>query len=88
MVEFDQPVVLARKGSEEREEWWQDAKRLQLDAFVCLISSTGRAIFFTVCDPKPKPPPKRRNDDNETDDDELVTRKTRHERPSLFRQAD
>ena len=61
VAEFDQPTALAKKGAREREEWWRNTKQLQIDAFVCLVSSTGRAVFFSVCDPTPTPPPKNKN---------------------------
>ena len=61
VTEFDQPPVLVKKGAKEREEWWGNTKQLQIDTFVCLVSSTGRVIFFSICDPAPTLPPKRRN---------------------------
>ena len=88
VAEFDQPLALAKKGSKEREEWWKNSKRLQTDAFVCFISATGRAVFFTVCDPTPTPPPKSRKEDEETATDKHATLKVHHERPSLFRQRE
>ncbi len=59
VAEFDQPSALAKKGAKEREEWWKNSKQLQVDAFVCLVSSTGRAVFFSICDPTPSPPPRQ-----------------------------
>ena len=58
VAEFDQPPILAKKRAKEREEWWKNTRQLQIDAFVCFVSSTGRAIFCSVCDPVPTPPPK------------------------------
>ena len=88
VAEFNQPVALSQKGPKEREEWWKNSKQLQVDAFVALVSSTGRTIFFTVCDPTPTPPPKRRHVEETTDADVAAFLKTRDERPSLFKQAE
>ena len=87
VAEFDQPPSLAKKGAKEREEWWTNSKQLQIDAFVCLVSSTGRAIFFLVCDPAPTPPPKNKN--GEERKDRLANyRRAFDERPNLFKHAD
>lgn len=74
-VEFDQPAnVKAKEDLKQREKIWKESKQLQFDALVCLVSATGRTIFFTVCDPTPTPPrPKRQNtaqtdEDSETDE--------------------
>jgi len=88
VAEFDQPPALARKGAKEREEWWRNTKQLQIDAFVCLVSSTGRAIFFSVCDPTPTPPPKRKNGDEEREVRSAGYRRASDERPNLFKHAD
>ena len=84
VAEFDQPSALASKGAKEREEWWKNSKRLQIDAFVCMVSSTGRVIYFSVCDPAPTPPPKTQH----AEDRELQLEKYRRasdERPNLFK---
>lgn len=65
VTEFNQPLQLMKKGSKEWEEWWRNTKQLQNDAFVCLVSSTGQAIFFSVCNPTLTPPPKRKNGEEE-----------------------
>ncbi|KAI4175839.1 MAG: hypothetical protein LQ343_001452 [Gyalolechia ehrenbergii] len=83
VVEFDQPNPLVRKAAKEREEWWTNSKRLLVDSFVCLLSSTGRAIFFSVCDPAPTPPPKDK-DGNERKDRVADYWRASNERPSLF----
>ncbi|KAL8674153.1 MAG: hypothetical protein Q9168_001447 [Polycauliona sp. 1 TL-2023] len=88
VAEFDQPPALAKKGAKEREEWWRNTKQLQIDAFVCLVSSTGRAIFFSVCDPAPTPPPKRRNGEEEREVRSTGQWRASNERPSLFKRAD
>ena len=75
-VEFDQPAnVKAKEEPKQREKIWNESKQLQFDALVCLVSCTGRTIFFTVCDPTPTPPrPKPQNTgqtDDESDTDEV-----------------
>lgn len=86
VAEIDQPPALAKKGAKEREEWWTITKQLQIDAFVCLVSSTGRAIFFSVCDPAPTPPPK--NETGEEGDVRLAKyRRASEQRPNLFKHA-
>ena len=87
VAEFDQPPTLAKKKAKEREEWWTSTKQLQIDALVCLVSSTGRAIFFSVCDPTPTPPPRRENDDEEREVRQTGYWKASDERPSLFKHA-
>ena len=87
VAEFDQPPALAKKGAKEREEWWRNTKQLQIDAFVCIVSSTGRAIFFSICDPAPTPPP-RRNGGEEREARPAEHRRASDERPSLFKHAD
>ncbi|KAL9594881.1 MAG: hypothetical protein Q9179_005205 [Wetmoreana sp. 5 TL-2023] len=88
VAEFDQPPALAKKGAKEREEWWRNTKQLQIDAFVCLVSSTGRAIFFSICDPTPTPPPKRKNGEEEREVRSAGIWKAFDERPNLFKHAD
>ena len=86
VAEFDQPPALARKGAKERQEWWKSSKQLQADAFVCLVSSTGRVIFFSVCDPAPTPP--KIMDGREPDARTVRYRRAFDEQPSLFKHAD
>ena len=87
VAEFDQPPALLKKGAKEREEWWSNTKQLQIDAFVCFVSSTGRAIFFSICNPAPTPPPKIKN--GEEHEDRLAKDwRASNERPSLFKHAD
>ena len=88
VVEFDQPFAVAKYGSKEREEWWKSSKSLQIDAFVCLVSVTGHAIFFSVCDPTPTPPPQRKIEQDENDTSLARDRRSSEERPSLFKKAD
>lgn len=87
VAEFDQPSALAKKGAKEREEWWKNSKQLQIDAFVCLVSSTGRAIFFSICDPTPTPPPRRKYDDEKREVRLVGNWRASDERPSLFKHA-
>ena len=48
-VQFDQPLhARSLLSVRDRKDWWQSAKRLELDALVCLIDSTGSAIFCCV----------------------------------------
>jgi len=56
VVGFAQPSAVRNKNEKQREEWWAESKQMQFDALVCLISSSGRTIFFSVCDPNPTPP--------------------------------
>lgn len=87
VAEFDQPSALAKKGAKEREEWWKDSKQLQIDAFVCLVSSTGRAIFFSICDPTPTPPPRQKYGDEGREVRSTGQWRGSNERPNLFRNA-
>ena len=49
VVQFDQPSPVRSLGSiTKRREWWHMAKRLDVDALVCLIDSNGSAIFCYV----------------------------------------
>lgn len=85
VAEFDQPSALAKKGAKEREEWWKNSKQLQVDAFVCLVSSTGRAIFFSICDPTPSPPPRQKYGNEERGVQSVEQQRAFNERPSLFK---
>ena len=48
-------------------ELWRRGYRVNVESFVCLVSPTGRAIFFLVCDPEPTPPPKNTEDEEHED---------------------
>ena len=87
VAEFDQPPSLAKKGPREREIWWQSTKQLKTGAFVCLVSSTGRAIFFSVCDATPISPSKKRNGEEEREFQSTGYCTSSGERPSLSRHA-
>ncbi|TVY93442.1 hypothetical protein LAWI1_G000629 [Lachnellula willkommii] len=73
VAEFDQPPQIKNKSTKQREEWWKGSKLLQVDSLVCFVSSTGKIVFFSVCDPAP-----RRKDSDPPNRDDL---------PSLFRHA-
>lgn len=87
VAEFDQPLALTKKRAKEREEWWKNSKQLQVDAFVCLVSSTGRVIFFSICDSTPTPPPRQRYSDEERGLQSVEQLRALNERPSLFKDA-
>ncbi|KAH8811111.1 hypothetical protein F5884DRAFT_876247 [Xylogone sp. PMI_703] len=53
VAEFDQPAQIRNKSAKQRKEWWDSRKLLQVDSLLCFISSIGKIIFFTVCDPSP-----------------------------------
>ena len=54
VVQFRQPDNLRRMGGWQREEWWQQSRRLQPGALVCLLLSNQRTIFCTIARP-PRP---------------------------------
>ena len=54
VAEFDQPSQVNNKSAKKREEWWKGSKLLQVDSLVCFVSSIGRIIFLSVCDPLPQ----------------------------------
>lgn len=87
VAQFDQPPALAKKGAKEREEWWVNTQQLQIDALVCLVSSTGRAIFFSVCDPAPTPDPKRNNSEEEREVQWNRHSRASNVRANLFKHA-
>ena len=61
IVEFDQPpAVRAKQTPKQRQQVWDESKQLQTDSLVCLVSRSGKTVFFSVGDPKPTPPPERR----------------------------
>lgn len=86
---FDQPHALAKKGTKEREEWWRNNKQLQIDAFVCLVSATGRAVFLSVSgDPAPTPLQKRNNGEEERENRLNRNWRASDEGTSLFKHAE
>ena len=62
VVEFDQPASMIKGTLTERAERWSSSKQLQVDSFVCLVTASGRAIFFSVCDSSPSREPKEQKD--------------------------
>lgn len=61
IVEFDQPLAVKSKATpNQRQQVWTESRQMQKDSLVCLVSSSGRSIFFSVCDPTPTRPPKTR----------------------------
>ncbi|KAI4718642.1 hypothetical protein E4T48_05160 [Aureobasidium sp. EXF-10727] len=48
-ISFDQPPELQLKSEKQRKDWWSQAKRLEGDALICLISSTQAVVFCSVC---------------------------------------
>ncbi|THW27430.1 hypothetical protein D6D23_02831 [Aureobasidium pullulans] len=51
VISFDQPFELLAKDKKKRQDWWDDSRRLEGDALVCLISSTQAVVFCSVCFP-------------------------------------
>ncbi|KAF2732002.1 hypothetical protein EJ04DRAFT_544890 [Polyplosphaeria fusca] len=47
-IGFDQPYQVTNLSPQTRQSWWEDRKRLQKDALVCIIDQAGYAIFCTV----------------------------------------
>lgn len=54
VAQFRQPDNVRRMGGCQREEWWQQSRRLQPGALVCLLLSNQRTIFCTIARP-PRP---------------------------------
>ena len=79
IAEFDQPLQICNKPAKQREEWWKGSKLLQVDSLVCSVSSDGKIIFLSVCDPIL---PFRGGKDSNSNDKERSD-----DTPSLFRQA-
>lgn len=52
-VKFPQPTDLQGKPTAEREAWWENSKRLQPGALVCLVNqNTTKLLFCTVAEDK------------------------------------
>ena len=79
VAEFDQPPQINNKSMKQREDWWKGSKLLQVDSLVCFVSSNGKIIFLSVCDPTL---PFRGRKDSNSDD-----KRRSDDIPSLFRQA-
>lgn len=48
-ISFDQPQHLQKLSPKQRQDWWQHSKRLEGDALICLLGSSGEVVFCTVC---------------------------------------
>ncbi|KFZ11229.1 hypothetical protein V502_07659 [Pseudogymnoascus sp. VKM F-4520 (FW-2644)] len=51
VVDFNQPTQINNKSAKQREDWWKGSKLLEADSLVCFVSSNGRIIFLSVCNP-------------------------------------
>ncbi|KAF3387285.1 NFX1-type zinc finger-containing protein 1 [Penicillium rolfsii] len=49
-LKFPQPTGLKGKSAQLRETWWQDSKRLQSGALVCLVAHRNMVLFCTVAE--------------------------------------
>jgi hypothetical protein len=49
-LKFPQPTGLKGKPAKQRETWWQDSKRLQPGALVCLVTHRNLVLFCTVAE--------------------------------------
>ncbi|KAK3639727.1 hypothetical protein LTR56_012304 [Elasticomyces elasticus] len=55
---FDQPREVQGLSASKRRAWWEDSKRLEMEALLCLLSSGGSAAFFVVSPPPSMKPRK------------------------------
>ncbi|KAL5354313.1 hypothetical protein ACLOAV_000401 [Pseudogymnoascus australis] len=76
VVDFSQPTQIKNKSAKHREDWWKGSKLLEADSLVCFVSSSGRIIFLSVCNPIFPGKDSDRDDTRRLDDG-----------PSLFRHA-
>ncbi|KFY58166.1 hypothetical protein V496_06233 [Pseudogymnoascus sp. VKM F-4515 (FW-2607)] len=76
VVNFSQPTQIKNKSAKHREDWWKGSKLLEADSLVCFVSSSGRIIFLSVCNPIFPGKVSDRDDTRRLDDG-----------PSLFRHA-
>lgn len=51
VTEFQQPINMKNMSSKKRESWWQQSKRLQSGALVCLVFEAKNVVFCTVAAP-------------------------------------
>ncbi|PYI09577.1 P-loop containing nucleoside triphosphate hydrolase protein [Aspergillus sclerotiicarbonarius CBS 121057] len=56
VLEFRQLDYVQRLSSKQREEWWNQSKRLQGGALVCLVDADGKILFCTAAEPRLIPP--------------------------------
>ncbi|KAL9032240.1 MAG: hypothetical protein Q9214_008056, partial [Letrouitia sp. 1 TL-2023] len=69
MVDFDQPIDLQNSQPQQRKDWWQNSKRLQVGTLICLTTSSSRTVFLLVEDPLPTPPHSKPQEDEDEDAD-------------------
>ncbi|KFY14961.1 hypothetical protein V491_05834 [Pseudogymnoascus sp. VKM F-3775] len=74
VVDFNQPIQINNKSLKQREDWWKASKLLEADSLVCFVSSNGRIIFLSVCNPD------FQGNSSGSDD-----KRRRDDMPSLFR---
>ncbi|KAI0118538.1 hypothetical protein F4776DRAFT_258264 [Hypoxylon sp. NC0597] len=48
LVQFHQPI--SKKSIQQRRDWWENSKRLQPGALVCILSERGSVLFCVVGD--------------------------------------
>ncbi|PYH91620.1 P-loop containing nucleoside triphosphate hydrolase protein [Aspergillus ellipticus CBS 707.79] len=66
VAQFRQPPQTQRLNARQREEWWQQSRRLQGGALVCLADSDDNVLFCTASKPpRAKKPGEERPKDNE-----------------------
>lgn len=70
VISFDQPLELQFKSKKQRQEWWDNSKRLGGDAVVCLISSNRAVVFCSIC--FPEDPSRKQRRSYEDDEEEPV----------------
>jgi hypothetical protein len=70
VADFDQPPQTRNKPTKQRADWWEGSKLLQADSLVCFVSSNGKIIFLSVCDPTLSFPRRKEfnSDDNRRSD--------------------
>ncbi|GKZ35274.1 hypothetical protein AbraIFM66950_005868, partial [Aspergillus brasiliensis] len=57
VIRFPQLPHVQRLSNKQREEWWNQSKRLQSGALVCLVDKrVGEVLFCTVAEPPRLPP--------------------------------
>ena len=54
-IQFAQPDRVCKLKHSKRQDWWLRSKRLQVDAFVCLMNKDGLVMFCTVVASMNKP---------------------------------
>lgn len=54
-ISFAQPLHVRTLNTQSRAQWWEASRRLQPDAFVCLLDDTDLLLFCSVNSDPPKP---------------------------------